>query len=408
MVLKQPTPQVKYVDLDHMIGFADRGETWVSNLRDDLLEPWPRKQSPMVTASRLAKLCKVERARIQYLVTKGNAKGEYPTGSTSGNNRHREFTIADVQAFVRRAGPYSSRPENGRGIAIAVGNFKGGVGKTTLSVALAQGLTLRGHKVLLVDLDPQASSTTLMGYVPTAEIGEAQTVMPFIYGDEPNLDYSIVESYWPNLHLIPASPVLFGADYYLPAKQSRDPNYEYWAVLEQAMPRLREQYDVIVFDTPPSLAYLATNCFMSSDALVIPLPPETLDFVSSTAFFRQFADLFSGLRRNRDVEKRFEFIKIFLSKVRPRVQSTSVVSSWIQEAYPEMLGRAELFESDVVKKASTEFKTVYDLDPRDYEGSMQLLNRTLDAFDDMIDEIQEQLEGIWSIQKTELEVSHGE
>ncbi|WP_421615085.1 hypothetical protein [Burkholderia glumae] len=61
-----------------------------------------------------------------------------------------------------------------------------------------------------------------------------------------------------------------------------------------------------------------------------------------------------------------------------------------------------------MKKASTEFKTVYDLDPRDYEGSMQLLNRTMDAFDDMIDEVQEQLEGIWSVQKAAKEVAHGE
>jgi chromosome partitioning protein len=408
MALKEPT-LLKYIDLEQLIAIADRAELRVERLRDDLLEPWPRKQPPMITAARLARLCKMERAQLRHLVTRGNKSGEYPTGAVTGSGRvNREFTLAEAQQFIRLAGPYRQRPAGAAGVAIAVGNFKGGVGKTTTAVAIAQGLTLRGHKVLLIDLDPQASSTTLMGYVPTAEVTEAMTVMPFVYEEEPDLSYAIVESYWDGLDVLPASPVLFGADYYLPSKQSRNPDYEYWSVLEKAMPKLREDYDVIVFDTPPSLAYLATNCFMSSDGIVVPLPPETLDYVSSTAFFRQFADLFRGLRDQRSVDKRFAFIKVFLSKVRPRVQSTSVVSSWIQETYPELLGRAELFESDVVKKASTEFKTVYDLDSRTYEGGVQLFNRTVEAFDGMVDELEELIEAVWSKHlHEEKESAHG-
>jgi chromosome partitioning protein len=394
MVLKEPSRLRKRIDLKQLVLIADRAESMLSQLRDDLLEPWPRKQSPMVTVNRLAKLCKVERTKIQYLCTRGN-KGEYPTGRMTSTNRNREFTLAEAQKFVKLAGPYMARPEGLPGVSIAVGNFKGGVGKTTTSVGLAQGLTLRGHRVLLVDLDPQASSTTLMGYVPTAEVTENMTVMPYVYGDTTSLADTIVSSYWDNLDLLLASPSLFGADFFLPSKQAKDPTFEYWSVLEAAMPELRQMYDVIIFDTPPSLAYLATNCFLSADGIVVPLPPETLDFASSVAFFRQFADLFQGLSDNRSIEKSFAFIKIFLSKVRPRVASTSVVSSWIQETYPELLGRAELFESDVVKKSTTEFKTVYDLEARTYEGGAALFNRTIDSFDEMIDEIEEQIEDVW-------------
>lgn len=409
MALKEPTSLLKYIDLDQLIAIADRAEARVERLRDDLLEPWPRKQAPMITASRLARLCKMERAQLRHLATRGNKGGEYPTGTVTGIGRvNREFTLAEARQFVRLAGPYRQRPAGAPGVVIAVGNFKGGVGKTTSAVAIAQGLTLRGRKGLLVDLDPQASSTTLMGYVPTAEVTEAMTVMPFVYEEEPDLSYAIEPSYWDGLDVLPASPVLFGADYYLPSRQSRDPGYEYWSVLEKAMPKLREQYDFILFDTPPSLAYLATNCFMSSDGIVVPLPPETLDYVSSTAFFRQFAELFRGLQDARAINKQFAFIKIFLSKVRPRVQSTSVVSAWIQETYPELLGRAELFDSDVVKKAATEFKTIYDLDSRTYEGGVQLFNRTVEAFDAAVDEIDELIEAVWSEHaQADRESAHG-
>lgn len=396
MVLKEPIRRRRRIDLAQLVSIADRAEATLAQLRDDLVEPFPRKLAPMVTGSRLAKICKIDRTRVQYLCTRGNTNGEYPVGRVVGNNRSREFSLAEAQQFIRRTGVYIARPEGVPGVAIAVGNFKGGVGKTTTAVGIAQGLTLRGHRVLLVDLDPQASSTTLMGYVPTAEVTEEMTVMPFVYGDKSDLDDIIIPSYWDNLDVLRASPTLFGADYYLPSKQSKYPDFEYWSVLEGAMPVLRQRYDVIVFDTPPSLAYLATNCFMSSDGIVVPLPPETLDFASSVAFFRQFADLFQGLKSQRGVEKSFGFIKIFLSRVKRDIPSTSVVSSWIQETYPELLGRTELFESKVVKNATAEFKTLYDLESRSYEGGVALFNRTLDAFDSMVDEIEEQIEDLWA------------
>lgn len=396
MVLKELPRLRRRIDLAQLVAIADRAEAVLSQLRDDLVEPWPRKQAPMVTGSRLAKICKIDRMRLQYLCTRGNPNGEYPVGRVVGNNRSREFTLAEAQQFVRRTGAYMARPEDVPGVTIAVGNFKGGVGKTTTAVAIAQGLTLRGYKVLLVDLDPQASSTTLMGYVPTAEITEEMTVMPYVYGDTVAFSDMIRPAYWDNLDLMLANPSLFGADYYLPNKQSKVPDFEYWAVLEKAMPELRRHYDAIVFDTPPSLAYLATNSFFSADGIVVPLPPETLDYASSVAFFRQFADLFEGLAQGKGVEKTFDFIKIFLSKARKDIPSTSVVSSWIRDTYPELIGRAELFESNVVKKAMAEFKTVYDLDSRSYEGGTALFNRTVEAFDGMVDELVEQVEGIWA------------
>lgn len=404
MALKPLPPVQSRISIRGLVAIAERAQNNLMNLRDDLLEPHPRKVSPMFSSAKVAKLCGIERSDLNYLCTRGN-KGGYPVGTLTGANRSRMFTLAEAQAFVRAHGKYQPRPEGQRAIVCAVGNFKGGVGKTTTTVAAAQGLTLRGHKVLLVDLDPQGSSTTLMGYVPDAEITEDMTVMPVVYGDQTDLQYAPMTSYWEGLDLIPSCPALFGADYYLPNKQAQDPSFEFWKVLDSALDPLRDKYDIILIDTPPTLSYLAISSFMATDGLLVPIPPETLDYASSTQFFRQFADLFTTLEQSREVEKQFEFIKIVFSKVKASAATTPVVKAWIKQTYHELVSDSEIIETDIVMNASAEFRTVYDI--AQYEGSQRTLNRALESFDKVVDELESAVQNAWRLRVAESEAAHG-
>ena len=78
---------------------------------------------------------------------------------------------------MRRERKSGVRPNGQPGAVIATGNFKGGVGKTTVSMSVAQGLSLKGYKVLCIDLDPQGSLTSLFGLTPTA-MEEGETFFP--------------------------------------------------------------------------------------------------------------------------------------------------------------------------------------------------------------------------------------
>jgi len=402
MIIKDLPPTRSTVDIDGLMIIADRAQGTLTRLRDDLLEPWPRKAPPTITGARLAKLCKIDGKQLNYLCR----KGEISAGDLKGNGRSREFSLSEAQEIIRKIGPYKRRPEGADGIVICVGNFKGGVGKTTLTVAMAQAFTQHGHSVCLIDLDPQASTTTLMGYVPDAEVTEEMTVMPVVYGEQSDLSYAPIQSYWDGIDLIPSSPSLFGADYFLPNKQSAEPDFQFWKVLDLAMEPIRKKYDIVIIDTPPTLSYLAIASFMATDGMVIPLPPETLDYASSTQFFRQFAELFKTLRSSKSVQKQFEFIKIVLSKVKQSAQTTDVVKSWIKQTYHELLGTAEILETDLVKNASAEFKTLYDLTT--YDGSVKTYNRAIEAFDSVVDELEIEVQNAWAHRsQAQKEKAHG-
>lgn len=77
-------------------------------------------------------------------------------------------------------------------------------------------------------------------------------------------------------------------------------------------------------------------------------------------------------------------------------RSTDVVRPWIQQTYPELLGRAEILDTDLLKNAATGFKTIYDL--RTYDGGTQTYNRAIDSFDAMVDEIEGHLQSAWTMQ----------
>ena len=99
-----------------------------------------------------------------------------------GNRR--VWELSDVMPFIRQERATKLRPPGAKGVVLTVANFKGGVSKTTTAVTLAQGLALRGHRVLLVDLDPQGSATTLFGYVPDLDLSEDETLYPFLRHDD--------------------------------------------------------------------------------------------------------------------------------------------------------------------------------------------------------------------------------
>jgi chromosome partitioning protein len=355
-----------------------------------MLDPQPRKAAPVFSAAQIAALCGIEKARANYLLM--NQK-DIPTGRVVDGKRKREFTLAEAQEWVRRYGKYTPRPEGARAFTIATGNFKGGVSKTTTTMALAQGLTLRGMKGLIIDLDPQGSITQMCDYIPIKDVTESDTVLPLIYGQESSIEYAIRPTYWDGIDLVPATPALFNAEFFLPTAQIKSKTFEFWDVINKGIDSVRDKYDFIIFDTPPALSYLTTNAFYAADGLIVPMQPEALSFASSSQFWSLITDLTSAISEHRPelAKRKYAFINVLITMASTQ-QSTDTVSGWIRQTYGNKVVPMAVPDSEAVKKSATFFGTVYDTQDKIKSATV---TRIREAYDSLSKLVETQIREVW-------------
>jgi chromosome partitioning protein len=387
-------PAPHRVTADDLIALSQRSRVMLQTIRDSMLQPHPRKQAPMFPSTKLAALCEMDKTRF------GNTlrKGELPTGQQEAPGRMRYFDLAEVSSWVKATKPsLITRPEGQDGTILCVGNFKGGVTKTTTSMILGQGLTLRhARKVLIVDLDPQGSTTTLFGINPHAEINADQTVLPVIEGTQPDLSYACMKTYWDNLDLIPSSTDLFNAEFLLPAKVHAQggASFQFWEVLAKALAPLRKEYDYIILDTAPTLSYLTINAIFAADSVLVPVVPDTLSFASMVQFWGLFSDLVDGIKNYQGAEKKtFDAVDILITRM-PNKAPAMVVRDWINKTYGDHVLPVEIPETTLAMSTSAEFSTVYDMP--NWDGSAEAYRRIVDQYDRLVDIMDYKTSQLWT------------
>lgn len=379
------------VSLDDLINSSNRVSAVIESVRSTMLAPDARKKAPTFTTSQVAAICGIEKAAIDYRIK----KADLPTGQMD-DGRRRKFSLADTRSWAQAYRPKSLKPSSAEAITIAVANFKGGVTKTTTAVTLAQGLSLRGHKVLVIDTDPQGSMTTLFGLLPDVDVADEKTILSLCYGSELAVDYAISPTYWAGIDIVPANLALYSAEFALPSRQKSEPNFEFWNVLNNGIDVARTNYDVIILDTSPSLSYLTINALLASDGLIMPLPPSTLDFTSSGQFWNLFNDLAANLLTNRGKSKSFDFVDVLLARVDANDSSSSVVREWITAAYANMVLPVEIPKTSLTASASAEFGTVYDTEPSSINA--RTYRRAYDAYERVVELVEGQIQTAWKRQ----------
>ena len=149
------------------------------------------------------------------------------------------------------------------GKIISVANQKGGVGKTTTTVNLSAGLANRGKKVLIIDADPQGNATSGLGVSKDVEL----SVYDILIGDT-EFDETLQETAIKNLKVCPSNISLAGAEVQLVSMMSREQR------LKTKLDKIKDQYDYILIDCPPSLGLVTLNAFTASDSVLIPVQCE--------------------------------------------------------------------------------------------------------------------------------------
>lgn len=377
-------------DAEAIALIADRAEQCVEFIRGKLFAPDDVKKPPVFNQSQMTQLCGLEKIAVVRAVAKLEAM-EVPTlspGKVVGPNR-REFTLENVQDWARHYGCSYKRQEGQDAAVIAVGISKGGVGKSTTTANLAQGLSLKGYKVLVIDFDPQGSLTGMMGLSPI-EIAQEQTFLPIARGDKVDFNSLIQKTYWSNVDILPGAIGLNAADFYLPARQVRDGGFRFYAVLANALRQsgALKNYDYVVIDTPPSMSYLTINAYWAADGILTPLPPEGPDFASSVQFWSLLSELtgqIAGLAKQDGLVKQYSWLRVFASKVDHLKPQSEAILEWMKKAYgPEMMS-VEVPTSSAVSVSHASFSTLYDITK--YVGSAKTYSRVREAYDKLINQV---------------------
>ena len=175
----------------------------------------------------------------------------------------REYENPNEINFVNL--PILCAKKNNMGKVIAIANQKGGVGKTTTAINLAASLAVLEKKVLIIDADPQANTTSGLNFSPDSD--QKRTLYEVLTGAI-DIQDSLIQTEIAALHMIPSHINLVGAELEL----VNDPFREVF--LKNALAEIKDRYDYIIIDCSPSLGLITINCLTAADSVIIPVQPE--------------------------------------------------------------------------------------------------------------------------------------
>jgi len=317
---------------------------------------------------------------------------EIPSGERVRGNRLL-FTLEEIHEIQDRLGLKPWRdPATDKPMTVAVANFKGGVGKTSTSIHLGQHFALRGYRTLMIDLDAQASLTTLFGLLPDSEVDTSKTALPYLEGETDTLKDAIQPTYWHGLDLIAANLALYGAEFTLANRQKTEENFRFYQALKRGIATVSDQYDVIIIDTPPALSYITTNALYAADGIVVPVPPAMMDFASASLFFSLLGDIIGVIDQNEGGEKVFDFLGLLISKYEQGNFVHQTIHDWVRAAFQQRV----LFHtmgSTAVLRIGPEIQTAYEIGQ--YQGDRRTLARALEYLDGVNGEIERLVRAQW-------------
>jgi chromosome partitioning protein len=315
------------------------------------------RRSPRFSITRTAELV----GRTGAAIRDAEKEGRLPNVPRTQSGRRIGYTLAEVNAMRTVFGTDPCRATLDPLSIIAVQNFKGGVGKSTVSVHLAQYLAMRGYRVCLIDCDSQGSSTMMMGYVPDLDIAEEDTLYPFMRNAEmSSLSYAVRETHWDRLWLIPANLRLYSAEYELAARIARS-DQMLLNRLAEGVASIAEHFDVVILDPPPALGTISLSVMRAANALLIPVPPTVVDFTSTTSFLAMLYESI-GVLEDRGLPINLRWIRFLATRADEQKSMQRELLQIMRNLFGESMLRAVLRDSAEIDNALARMMSVYELE----------------------------------------------
>lgn len=312
------------------------------------------------------------------------------------------FSLEQVHAMRRQMVqtghlPNPQRSPLERVQVISVANFKGGSGKTTTSVHLAQYLALRGYRVLAVDLDPQASLSTILGQIPDIDTSMNETVYAALrYYDPVPLKSVIRSTHIAGLDLIPANQELQEFEFETPKFMMEHPTNSVgvFTRLVSALATVEDDYDVIVLDSAPNLGFMTLNAMVASGMILVTIHPQMLDVYSMQHFLQMFSGTM-GVIRSKLGRAPDTTLRYLLTRFEPSDRPQNQVAQALRALLPHHVLNAVALKSTAVADAGLGQQTLYEVSLSGSEINRSAYNRAIESMNTVNAEIEAILKGTW-------------
>ncbi|NIJ42819.1 chromosome partitioning protein [Parvibaculum indicum] len=326
-------------------------------------------------------------------------KGPEPLIATAGRRYYTAEQMVELRHYLDKNGrsdakkyvPFRKAGEKLQ--VVAVVNFKGGSGKTTTAAHLAQHLALTGHRVLVIDLDPQASLSALHGFQP--ELDGNPSLYDAIRYDEKRRPISdvILPTNFPLLEIIPANLELQEFEFDTPlSMQSSNEGKRFYTRLGRALEEVDDRFDIVVIDCPPQLGFLTLTALTASTSVLVTVHPQMLDLMSMSQFLLMLGNFVRSIRE-KGAPVKIDWLRYLITRFEPIDVPQTRMLGFMQTVLAEELLKNPMLKSTAISDAGLTKQTLYEVERKSF--TRDTYDRAIEALDAVNFEIQGLIHRAW-------------
>ena len=326
-------------------------------------------------------------------------KGPEPFVVSGGRRFYSAEQMSEIRQYLDKNGrsdakKYVPHRKPGESLqVVTVVNFKGGSGKTTTAAHLGQHLALTGHRVLVIDLDPQASLSALHGFQP--ELDKNLSLYDTVrYGAERKPIREIIQpTNFPSLDIIPANLELQEYEYETPlAMQGTQEGKRFFTRLASALQDVDDSYDVVAIDCPPQLGYLTLTALTAATSVLITVHPQMLDLMSMSQFLLMLGNVMKSIKKVGAVVH-IDWLRYLITRYEPTDVPQAQMLGFMQSMLAEDILRNPMLKSTAISDAGLTKQTLYEVERSNFNH--QTYDRAIESMDAVNFEIQVLIHRAW-------------
>ncbi|MBD8688674.1 MULTISPECIES: plasmid partitioning protein RepA [unclassified Rhizobium] len=389
-------------DVDQLI--IGQAQELSEKLKQHRLEMYPPRAMKDLREFQLAEAARFVGVTSGYLKNLSlEGKGPQPQVTPSGRRSYTATQMEAMRHFLEHSGRagthYVPHRRDGEKLqVIAVVNFKGGSGKTTSAAHLAQYLALSGHRVLAVDLDPQASLSAIHGLQPEFDVHENETLYGAIRYDEQQRPLSeiIRKTNFPKLDLVPGNLELMEFEHDTPRVLAQGKGKDYgrifFARLDEALSSVADDYDVVIIDCPPQLGFLTMSAICAATAVLITVHPQMLDVMSMCQFLQMLGDILSTLK-NVGGNMNLDWLRYLVTRYDPQDGPQTQMVAFMRSMFKNHVLLNPMLRSVAISDAAMTNQTLYEVERAAFTRSTY--DRAIEAMDAVNAEVLDLIYKAW-------------